>query len=136
MPDLTTFNSLFGTIKTAFDVAKMINDSAITFDKAETKLKLADLISTLAEAKIEISNIQELIIEKDKTISSLKKLLDINDNLKWDQPYYWIEKDGLKDGPYCQHCWDNNKKLIRLQVNSAGSWDCTACKNRFYVRHY
>lgn len=45
----------------------------MTFEKAEAKLQLAELISTLADAKIELSEVQELIGEKDKIILELKE---------------------------------------------------------------
>ena len=69
--------SILSSIKTATDIAKFINDSNISLEQADHRLKLAELISTLANAKIEIADIQELILEKDEEIKSLKNQLKI-----------------------------------------------------------
>ena len=39
-----------GSIKSAIDIAKVLKDGADTLDKAEVKLQLAELISSLADA--------------------------------------------------------------------------------------
>jgi hypothetical protein len=136
MPDLTTISTLLGSIKTATDLAKLIKDSDVSLEKAETKLKLAELINALADAKIEIAGVQELLIEKDKAITGLQESLEVKNNLKWEKPYYWLEQNGTKEGPFCQHCYDNNNKLLRLQGDGDGYWYCTACKNNYTDSNY
>ena len=134
MPDLATVSTVLRSIKTATELAKMLKDSGTSLEKAETKLKLADLISALADAKMDAASVQELILEKDKTISDLEKALEIKGSLMWEPPYYFLEAPELpegKDGPYCQQCQDNHQKLIRLQKTSAGLWHCMTCKNIF-----
>ncbi|MEA1917294.1 MAG: hypothetical protein U9N42_07165 [Campylobacterota bacterium] len=54
-----------GGIKSAIDIAKVLKDGADTFDKAEVKLQLAELISSLADAKMQIAEVQELLIESN-----------------------------------------------------------------------
>ncbi len=134
MPDLATVSTVLTSIKTAAGLAKMLKDSDVSLEKAETQFKLAELISALADAKIEIADIQELILEKDKTISDLEKALEIKGNLMWEPPNYFLEAPELperKDGPYCQQCQDNHQKLIRLQKTTAGLWQCMTCKTIF-----
>ena len=62
--DLTAVSTLLGSIKTATEIAKLIKDSDVSLEKAETKLKLAELISALADAKIKVTAVQQPCLTK------------------------------------------------------------------------
>lgn len=129
--DITSISAALGSIKTATDIAKLIKESDVSLEKAESKLKLADLISALADAKIQIADIQQVIIEKDAEIRTATEQLAVKEKLQWEQPYYWLIEGTRKEGPFCQHCYDKNKQLIRLQGNGEGYWECKACKSSY-----
>ena len=128
--DLTAIATALSSLKTATEIAKLIKDSDLSLEKAESKLKLADLISALADAKIEVIEIQQLLLDKENDIRELKNKLEIKAKLSWEKPYYWIVDNSQRDGPFCQHCYDKNHELIRLQGNG-GYWECKACKNGY-----
>jgi len=44
---------------------------------------------------------------------------------------YWRESDGRSDGPFCQRCWDAERKLIRLTTRSDMLPKCANCGNYF-----
>ena len=73
MPDVATINSILTSVKTASEIAKLLKDSDISLEKAETKLKLADLVSSLADVKLEAAKIQDLLLEKDRRIKKLEE---------------------------------------------------------------
>ena len=123
--------------KTAVDIAKFIKNSSDTLDKSGQKLKLAELIEALADIKMETAEIKSLIIEKDEKIQSLEKQLKLKDDLVYEAPYYWIKNsDDKKDGPFCQKCYDEDKKLIRLQEFTIGEWECKTCQNYYKDDNY
>ena len=68
--DIAALSALLGSLKTATDIARFIKDSDLSLEKAETKLKLAELISALADAKIEAAKIQQLLLERAANIRS------------------------------------------------------------------
>lgn len=136
MTDITAIASILGSVKTATEIAKLLKDSDLSLEKAEMKLKLADLISALADARIETAEIQSLIAEKDDRIKQLKTALETKENIKYEKPYYWLGSGAERDGPYCQHCFDKDGKLIRLQSNGNGYWDCKVCKNGYADNSY
>ena len=127
--DIASISAALASIKTATDIAKLFKDTDVSFEKAEAKLKLAELISALAEVKIQMADIQQLLIDKDAELRAAKEQLDIKEKLRWESPYYWLIDNNKKDGPYCQCCYDKDKKLIRLQERIKGYWDCNVCKN-------
>ena len=131
MADIAAITSILGSVKTATEIAKLIKDSGVSLEQAEIRLKLADLISALAEARVETAEIQTLILEKDEKIKELSAALATKKNLTYEKPYYWLSEGESKEGPYCQHCFDRDQKLIRLQGYGNGYWDCKVCKNTF-----
>ena len=115
----------------AINIAKYIKNSQDIMDKSEQKLKLAELIEALADIKMETAEIKSTLLEKDEKILELEKKLNLKESLIYDKPYYWIEKKDINDGPFCQKCYDGNKKLIRLQGGKNGEWNCLSCDNNF-----
>ena len=129
--DLSTVTAALGSIKAATEIAKLIKDSDISLEKAETKLKLAELIGSLADAKLEVINMQQLLAETEARIKELQVELQVQKALRWQEPLYWLDNESGSDGPYCQHCYDSARKLIRLQGNGEGWYECKACKNSY-----
>jgi len=129
--DMTLFSAALGSIKTATDIAKVIRESDISLEKAESKLKLAELISALADTKIQIAEIQQVLMEKDEDLRAATERLVVKEKLQWESPHYWLLDGAKKEGPFCQHCYDKNHDLIRLQGNGEGYWECKVCKNSY-----
>ena len=121
-----------GAIKTATEIGKIIADSSSSIQEAEFRLKMAELISALASAKINIAETQEVLLKRENEIKQLKELLSLVEDLTFEAPYYWQEKKGIKDGPFCSNCWESNKSLIHLMKTCIGDiWECPKCKNEF-----
>ncbi len=134
--DITSFSAALAGIKSATEIAKIIKDSGASLEKAEVKLQLADLISALADAKIEMANIREVISEKEAEINELRKELEIKGNVSWEEPYYFLNVKDKKEGPFCQRCYDSDSKLIRLQGDGEGWWQCKKCDSSFTDKNY
>jgi len=129
--DMTSISAVLSSIKTATDIAKLIKESDVSLEKAESKLKFADLILALADAKVQIADIQQVLIEKDAELRDATERLAVKEKLHWESPYYWLLDGTKKEGPFCQHCYDKNHELIRLQGNGEGYWDCKVCKSGY-----
>ena len=131
MPDLAAISSVLSSIKAATDIAKLVRESGLTLEKAEVKLKLAELVEKLADAKLELASVQDLIEERDRRIRELAQALEIQGKLTFEPPYYWLHSDAGREGPFCQQCYDSEQKLVRLQGYGNGYWDCKTCKNNY-----
>jgi hypothetical protein len=69
--------------------------------------------------------------EENLTLKTQNKELEdklrTRERLVFDGSVYWLkEQDGSMDGPYCQRCYDDRDKLIRLQ-DSDNLWCCHRC---------
>jgi len=93
------------------------------------------------EAQERIMELREAVIAlKDENFSlrqqvrSLEEELRIKGQLKFEKTVYWLLEGERKAGPFCQRCYDIDKKLARLQDYGA-SWYCVACKQG-YEKNY
>jgi hypothetical protein len=136
MPDLTSISAILSSIKAASDIAKLLKEADLSLEKAELRLKLADLISALADARIEIASIQESLNLKDGQIRELEQALNIQRNLQYEEPSYWLREGDKREGPYCQRCYDKDRKLVRLQGYETGIFDCKVCNTNYSTREF
>ena len=91
-----------------------------------------ELYEKMINLRGEILHLEEENLQLKKDLKKLKKDQDIKNNTVYEKPYYWLKKGDDKDGPYCQKCYDDDGKLIRLQGSGNGKWHCLSCNN--YVR--
>ena len=129
--DITSVTAVLGSIKTATDIARLIKDSDLSLEKAETKLKLADLIGALADAKLEVVGVQQTLAEAETRIRELEIRLNTKAKVQWKEPSYWLETETGQDGPFCQKCYDTEGKLVRLQGDGDGWFECKSCKSSY-----
>jgi hypothetical protein len=62
--------------------------------------------------------------------------------LQFDGLVYWLPSDvpdGKKDGPFCQRCFDEHGKKVRLYITESMSgrpiWDCRVCNQHYYIKN-
>jgi hypothetical protein len=141
MPDITIISTLLAGIKTAFDIAQTLRTTDISLEKADLKLKLAELIDALADAKIGITEINSLVHKKDQEIAKLKDALKLKSNLvRKKGAYFETDENGQARGdPYCSHCWETEHIAVHIHQNPElhRIMECPHCKSEFrYVKSY
>jgi len=134
--DITAVSTGLSSLKTAFDIVRLLKESDLSLEKSEIKLKLAELTSALADARIELANVCQILSEKDGEIRRLKDRIATAEKVYWKSPSYWVKSDSCDQGPFCQHCYDCQQALVRLQGNGEGWWECKACKNTYTDESY
>jgi hypothetical protein len=133
MPDITIISTALTSLKAAIEIAKILRESDLSLEKAELKLKLADLISALADTKMELTEIQEVIIGKDKRIAELEEAFEIKGTLIREcDAYYVADAEGTPVGvPYCLRCWENDHRKRQLVCHSRQTTICTSCGHKY-----
>jgi hypothetical protein len=129
--DLASIGSLLGSLKTATEIARFIRESDISLEKAETKLRLAELIAALADARIEAADVQQAILARDEEIRQLKAAAKLRGDLLWRQPCYFLKNADGQEEPYCQNCYDAEGKLARLHTDGDGLFQCRVCRQTY-----
>ena len=101
-----------------------------TLAEQEKVVRLREIVLELREAILEL---QEENLKLKEKISGLQSKKKTEESMMWDGEFYWFEdKNGegeivKKDGPFCQKCYDDERKLIRLQVVDE-NWYCAVCR--------
>lgn len=136
MPDITTIATVLSSLKTATDIAKFLRESDLSIERAELKLKLADLIGALAETKIELAELQDTISSKDKRITELEEAFQTKDSLvRFGDAMYAKSANGQATGvAYCLRCWESDHKQRQLIASpSLGRQEnvCTSCGQKY-----
>lgn len=135
MADLATIGAALSSLKTATEIVKFIRESDVSLEKAELKLKLADLLGLLADTKMELVEVQDTLIEKDKKIAELEDAFQKKDSLaRHGDAYYISDKDGKPTGlAYCLRCWENDHRTRQLVKSSKDRMMhiCTTCGHQY-----
>ncbi len=84
-------------------------------------------------ARLILRELQEKYIETCDENAMLKTqvqeyedVLYLAKNLEYDGFSYWLKTGTIKQGPFCQQCFDKDGLLIRLHEHS-DSWKCLTC---------
>src|SRR2546422_3728363 len=101
--------------------------------KKGSTIEAQEKILELREAAMEL---QEENLELSARVKSLEEQAGLRQKVTWEKPYYWVKSGSEKDGPYCQKCFDQDSKLVRLQGGNNGIWLCLACKTNVYDSNY
>ena len=138
MADLATITTILGNLKVATDIAKALRDSDLSAERAELKLKLAEMMSALADAKIETMEIQHLLLGKEHQIAELEEAFQSKHSLiKVHDAYYRHNASGSPIGePFCAHCWQVKHKQHTLCRDSKDNFVrvCIACGHKYSGR--
>jgi len=129
--DIAAISSLLSSLKTATDIAKFIRESDVSLERAELKLKLAELVEALANAKLDAAGVQQAILDRDESIRELREAMKVRADLKWVQPCYYLTNAQGVDEPFCQNCYDSSAKLSRLHTDGNGFFQCRVCKQSY-----
>ncbi len=136
MPDITLISAALTSLKAAIDIAKCLRETDQSLlEKAELKLKLADLVGALADAKIQLVEVQDALATKDQRIAALEAAFEIKDSVvrRYDA-YYSVDGSGRPVGvPFCLRCWEveHKRRQLVFDAKSDRTQVCTACGHQY-----
>ena len=74
---------------------------------ATSTIEAQEKILELREAAMQLQEENLALRQENK---ALKEALELRSKVIWEKPYYWVQSESGKDGPYCQHCYDGERK--------------------------
>jgi len=110
------------TLPTYKDIIELIKKGATV----EAQEKIMELRESALELQEENFTLRE-------RVRALEDELKLKQQLKFEKTKYWLIDGQTKDGPFCQRCYDVEKKLVRLQ-DYENSWYCVECKQGYDYR--
>jgi hypothetical protein len=127
--------TVISSITTAIGFAKELIAVDKAVDEAVWKLKLAELTSALAEAKLGVVELNELVSARDSEIERLKKAFEFQGKtIKIHDMVYEAQENGKPVGmPFCPRCLAIDGRHIKLaEIEKPGRpAQCPQCKSDF-----
>jgi ribosomal protein L37AE/L43A len=118
------------TVKGVVEIAKGLKDISQSFREADYKAKVAEIYNNLADVTMQLADIKTLVVQKDEEISKLKEAAKFKGKMTIEKHFYYIDDEAGRDGPFCQVCFDDTKKLMRITGSpNSDWWECKKCKN-------
>ena len=139
MDPLTLISGAKTSLDTAAAIVKTYIGAKEAISEIEQKTKSLELMESIVNAKSNIIELKSALTDKDEEILKLKDELKLQKEIKYEPPLYWHDTAEGREGPYCQKCYDNDGKLIRLQVQDHehdGSWGCKVCNSYYSTKEY
>lgn len=133
---------MFGTLKNAYDLAKDLTALQVS---TEFKTKINDLLAALFTAREEAMAVQEENMSLKGKVRDLEAQLATKADWEGERNQYELKpvmtgnyayflKSGVgSDQPYCQNCFDHERKSP-LQIKRLASlidYKCPSCSVRF-----
>ncbi len=128
------YTSALTGISTALTIVKQLNDIDQKVDEASFKLKIAEISSAFAEAKLGLIDAQQELRQKETEIAALKSSLQRKDETVEHSGYRYrcdAEKQPIGTA-FCPICMDDGRFVLTVQSDKSGRpYVCPRCDGNF-----
>jgi len=122
-------------VTAAIGFARELNGVDVQLDQASLKLKIAELTTSLADAKLGLVDIAEQLRAKDAELASLRQQIQYRaENLVDHKGFRYQAEDGKPKGlPYCPVCESKGLYVRVAQDRSVNGYPykCPNCKSNY-----
>lgn len=121
-------------VTAAIGFARELNNVDVQVDQASLKLKVAELTTSLADAKLGMVEVAEELRKKDAEIASLVEQVRYRaENLVDHNGYRYASDEGHPVGaPYCPVCEAKGLYIKLVQSHEPGRpYKCPSCKGDY-----
>lgn len=131
--DSNTLVGALGSLKAASDIVRGISAASTSLEKAELKLRIAELADLLVGARMAVVEAQEEIISLRAQVAALRARADDRSKLVKRGNVYFFNEDAGESGPYCPRCCESTHTrmpVTKLPAGFAalGTYQCPECK--------
>lgn len=128
--------SALAALSASIGLVKDIKDAAFSLDSAQLKAQMAELYSSLADARMQPANINHVLRQKDEEIERLRASHALKKQLiRHRGEYYEKDAEGCPVGaPFCEYCY--NRGILARKIEAARPKEglrvyCPECQNEF-----
>lgn len=107
MVDISALGAALSSLKVLYDLAKNANDASLA---TKISAAVADLQGRILDVQIQAQGLLEENIKLKEQVAELQAALKQKEEMKFAKGAYYT----TDSGPYCQHCWEGDRKAIRL----------------------
>ncbi len=121
-------------VTAALGLVKELREIDAQFDKAEMKLKIAELTEALSDAKLGLVDVAQSLKEKDEQINKLKASIQRREETVERNGYHYRKggNGGPVGKPFCPVCLEDGNFTLTVDIYEAGRpTKCPRCKANF-----
>jgi hypothetical protein len=122
-------------LKVAMDIGKGLLAVDKSMEQATFKIQIAELMSSLADARVSVTEAQNVVEAKDAEIRRLQDAVANKAKVtRVKNGYYELNELGEAAGdPYCLRCWEADHRLVHLALGARFHDPalCPQCKSNF-----
>ena len=115
----------------ALNIAKALRSIERDYDAASYKSQITDLIVSLTETKLALSDAKDQLADRDQEIVRLKASFEDKSNLKkgiGDYSYKTDEQGNLRGYPVCPRCEEVDGRIVQTkETDHSSKSSCPAC---------
>lgn len=115
----------------SFSEAKGMFGTAIELMKKGSQMEAQGQIQKLQEQYLELHAEN---LEFRQELMELRNKLKEQEQMVFEEPFFYILDEGNKEGPYCPRCWQGGNKKCRVISTPAsygGTHQCQVCDTCF-----
>jgi hypothetical protein len=103
-------------LKAAADMTRALRDGlkAGTVKPDEIGGRIGEIYDYIIDSKDALVTAKEDLDTLKEQIKGLRDTSDLAARLDYDGKVYWLPNGDKWEGPFCPHCWDADKQLVRL----------------------
>jgi len=119
-------------IKETFDLVFAFVEKARNLEIKQAVLSIQEELQAQREANLALRD-QNLTLKE--RIAELETASRQTADLQFDGKFYWLGEGATRTGPFCQVCFDRDRKRVRLPPsepwNNGVRRDCNVCRQCF-----
>lgn len=130
------FAALLTSTTAAIGIARAVSEAKGAYDQADLKLKMAEIVGTLADVKLALTDAIGESKSKDEEIERLKKAFafrgETTEHRGWVHP---VTKHGEPYGnPFCPRCIEKDGRFMLLRQVGQGysNLACPMCSTKYH----
>jgi hypothetical protein len=131
MADIASIAQALGALKQATDIVKALHSADAMYEKAELKMRVAELADALLAARIAVLDAQsEIQTLKDQIARSSA---EARDNVVENDGVYYVRVGERELGPFCPRCFEADGRRMPLTAftgafKAIGKYNCPQCR--------
>lgn len=131
MTDALSISQALTALKHASEIVKTLRNADVLYEKAELKLKIAELAEALATAQLSVLETQAEVHTLKQEIARMSA--DARGSVEMRDGVYFIREGELLSGPFCARCYEADGRRMPLAkftgaFSAIGQYNCPQCK--------
>lgn len=135
MPDALSITTALSNLKTATDLVRGIRGADLNLEKAELKIRIAELAEALTDARVAVLEAQDEIEDLRRQLAEARAAQDVRGRLVQKHKVYYVRSatGDQEDGPFCVRCYETDRRLmpvtpLPVQFSDLARFRCPQCR--------